>query len=200
MILLKKHLVVAYYYEDLDWLKEIDSFDKVFIYNKNIKDVPNSIRLPNVGREAHTFLHHIVNMYNDLPDITVFVQGNPFQHITKLKENSAKELNSFFKNHNYSNDRAEPLLTELMVDFAPYTARCFRDCLDGIIPNPITFSPGAQWIVPKECIHSKSLGFYKRLLNELKIDKVSNNDGVYNAWNMEGMWQYIFSKDCVEIL
>ena len=195
-----KHLVVAYYYEDIDWLQSIDSFDSVFLYNKNTKDIPGSINLPNVGREAHTFLFHIVNNYNNLADITVFVQGNPFLHISKLKENSGKELNDFFKSHNYLNDRAEPLLTELMIDYAPYTAKCYRECIEGNIPDPITFSPGAQWIVPKECILSKSLSFYKKLLKELEIDKVSNNDGIYNAWNMEGMWQYIFSKDYIEIL
>jgi len=195
-----KHLVVAYYYEDLEWLKAINSFDRVFLYNKNTVDIPESINLPNVGREAHTFIHHIVDNYNKLADITVFTQGNPFLHITKLKENSGDELNNFFKNYNYKIDCAEPLLTDLIEDLAPYTARCYIDCIEGNIPKPLTFSPGAQWIVPSECIRSKSIAFYRKILKELEVNRVSNFDGLYNAWNMEGMWQYIFSKDCKEIL
>ena len=33
------------------------------------------IPLPNVGRESHTYLTHIVTQYDDLSDYTIFFQG-----------------------------------------------------------------------------------------------------------------------------
>jgi hypothetical protein len=45
------------------------------------KEVGNSLyRLPNVGREGHTYLHYIVQHYNSLPEHVVFLQGDPFDH------------------------------------------------------------------------------------------------------------------------
>ena len=32
-------------------------------------------KLPNVGRESHTYLYHIINKYETLPEITVFIQA-----------------------------------------------------------------------------------------------------------------------------
>lgn len=37
--------------------------------------------LPNVGRESHTYLQHIVATYPNFPGATLFVQGNPFPHL-----------------------------------------------------------------------------------------------------------------------
>jgi hypothetical protein len=34
-------------------------------------------RVPNVGREGHTFLHHIVEHYDNLADHTLFCQETP---------------------------------------------------------------------------------------------------------------------------
>lgn len=33
-------------------------------------------RLPNVGREAHTYLHHLTERYHSLADVTLFVMGS----------------------------------------------------------------------------------------------------------------------------
>ena len=39
------------------------------------------IPLPNVGRESHTIVSHIVSRYDSLADWTVFMQGDPFDHL-----------------------------------------------------------------------------------------------------------------------
>ena len=62
-------IVVARYNEDVKWLNEFDTPTyKVFLYNKgkplNANELPRNvvqIDLPNVGREAHTYLYHIVS-------------------------------------------------------------------------------------------------------------------------------------------
>lgn len=47
--------------------------------DKSGVDVPNA--LPNVGRETHTYLHHILTQYPQFPEYTVFLQGWPFEHL-----------------------------------------------------------------------------------------------------------------------
>ena len=81
--MIQKSIVIARYKEDLSWIDSIPSDYNVIIYDKspaNSKKIPNAIKLPNVGREAHTYLRYIVDNYNSLPDVTVFAQGNPFDH------------------------------------------------------------------------------------------------------------------------
>ncbi len=53
-------LVVARYAEDLAWLRNIPPQIRATVYDKNPNDShPGARQLPNVGREAHTYLHHI---------------------------------------------------------------------------------------------------------------------------------------------
>lgn len=195
---MKKHLIVARYNESLEWLKEIDCFDEIFIYNKGSeRSSNNEIKLPNIGREAHTFSYHIARNYDNLGDINIFLQGNPFDHAKKLK--SDESLKSFFINTNYDTVNSIPFLCDLIEDIPRNTALCYEDCLKGDIPNPILFAPGAQWIVPQKNIKSKSKKFYINLLRNLsEKERFTNTDGIYNAWNLEGMWNYIFSPLTIE--
>ena len=80
-------LVVARYKENLDWLNKYkDSrFQNVFIYNKSDSPVEDCVNeyancviksLPNVGVCDHTYLHHIIENYDRLADVTVFAPGS----------------------------------------------------------------------------------------------------------------------------
>lgn len=72
--------VIARYNEDISWIKELKN-KKITIYNKGNNDIPNKfIKLPNIGRESHTYLTHIIKNYDNLADITIFTQANPFFH------------------------------------------------------------------------------------------------------------------------
>ena len=77
-------VVLAHYEESLSWTDEFRSSGADFtVYSKTEDDakVPaGAIRLPNVGRESHTYLHHIVNRYDDLADWTVFSQAGAPSH------------------------------------------------------------------------------------------------------------------------
>ncbi|HEX8832632.1 MAG TPA: DUF3431 domain-containing protein, partial [Abditibacteriaceae bacterium] len=74
-------LVVARYKEDLGWLRNISQRIRVTVYDKHPDNPhPGAICLPNVGREAHTYLHHIITRYDTLAPLTVFCQGKPFDH------------------------------------------------------------------------------------------------------------------------
>lgn len=79
-------VVIARYNENLDWAEKEFPNEKITIYNKgedDIKALPNwnVIKLPNIGRESHTYLYHIINNYNNLADRTLFLQGYPYDHL-----------------------------------------------------------------------------------------------------------------------
>jgi len=78
----KKHtIVVARYNEDVVWLLPYD--DCVVLYNKGKDDLPpftNIVKLANIGREGHTYLHHIIENYNNISDRVTFIQGDPLTH------------------------------------------------------------------------------------------------------------------------
>ena len=46
------------------------------VYYKSSSPSPGSIPLPNLGRESHTYLHHIVLRYDDLAERTVFTRAS----------------------------------------------------------------------------------------------------------------------------
>lgn len=83
--------VVARYREELSWLQE--SGLPAIVYDKSGEADCASARqqtagaavdirpLPNMGRESHTYLQHIVAAYPNFPDATLFIQGNPFPHL-----------------------------------------------------------------------------------------------------------------------
>ena len=190
-----KHLIVSVYKENINWLNSINCFDKIFIYNKGDRIIDNSIILPNVGREAHTYVHHIVTNYFNLADFTVFLQGHPFDAMEGINEFN---INEKFLSHVYNPNKHEPVFRQnLFHDGTGLTARCYQEYFNGTVP-PIMFSPGAQWFVPKQNILSKSITFYKDILEKLSVHRTHNADGIVNAWNMEGLWNYVFDKNVTE--
>lgn len=67
-------IVVARFKENADWTRPYQKH--VTIYCKDPQDTnPNYFHLPNVGRESHTYLHHIIENYDDLATMTLFTQG-----------------------------------------------------------------------------------------------------------------------------
>ena len=52
--------------------------------------VSNVMRLPNVGRESHTWLHHIITYFENLPELLLLLPGNSLTHPWRV--NTTKEL------------------------------------------------------------------------------------------------------------
>jgi hypothetical protein len=76
-------LVVARYDEDLAWLKRVPRQFRVTVYDKGDGSAGGQ-SLPNLGREAQTYLHHLAERYDELAELAVFVQGHPFDHAPDL--------------------------------------------------------------------------------------------------------------------
>lgn len=99
-------IVVARYNEKLDWLKN-EPFNKhpVTIYNKGINDdfykasnIKNVVQLENVGRCDHTYIYHIIENYDNLAEVTVFLPGSTDMQ-NKLKK-ATQQIVEVEKNNN----------------------------------------------------------------------------------------------------
>jgi len=180
-------LVISRYKEDLGWEEDYDAI----IYNKG-GSIPNTISLPNVGREGHTYIYHILSNYENLDEYTVFLQGNPFDHtrdlFSKLKEfEELKEKPDFFQLcHEMltDDDKGKP---HHWVDIpvAHYYNELFK-----IPRNEFIYGAGAQFIVSKERILSRPKSFYSNIMKHLEtsIDPPS-------VYCYERMWQHIFGTE-----
>ena len=76
--------VIAHYKEDLSWLEPV--LDRATIYHKGPDDFSKVasnkwVPLPNLGREGHTYLTHIIENYDNLDEVTVFLQGTIDDHL-----------------------------------------------------------------------------------------------------------------------
>ena len=77
-------IIISRYNEDLEWLKE-EPFNQypVIVYNKgpntdfyHAPNITQIIPVKNVGRCDHTYLYHIIENYDNLADITIFLPGS----------------------------------------------------------------------------------------------------------------------------
>ena len=165
-------LVVARCREDLNWLRRVPKTFRVTVYDKGgHRDAKHP--LPNIGREAHTYLHHIVTRYDDLAGLTVFSQGRPFDHVSNfhpiLREiasghRAAKEFewlgfiidwddatgSRLFQNWS-KNESRTPLPAD---DF-------FRAMWRRGAPGKTVFYPGAHFIASRELIRRQPRTFYE---------------------------------------
>ncbi|XP_022086117.1 uncharacterized protein LOC110976816 [Acanthaster planci] len=76
-------IVIAQYTESLDWVKPFAGH--TFVYHKGGDLRPTRKwlsweSLPNIGRESHSYLHHIITNYDQLPRVTVFYPGAIADH------------------------------------------------------------------------------------------------------------------------
>lgn len=95
---MKTLYVVARYNEDISWIDQIDNGD-FLIFNKGeeFETKYGYTRIPNVGREAETYLKAIVLNYNILSnyDNVIFLQGNPIEHCFDLIDYLNSDPNEF---------------------------------------------------------------------------------------------------------
>jgi len=199
-------IVVSRYNENLDWLLPYKNW--VIIYNKG-KPILNSpfkkiINIENVGRESHTYLYHIIHNWNNLSDITLFIQGKisdhdnilPLKHYLLSNQPITINLSS---NKIYNNDwnrltynkKWQNIIRNNEWRYSKYT---FGEWWDKFIlkprpsPSNLKWSPGGIFSVHKNLILSKNISFYENLINTIS-DHINPEEGHY----FERSWFYIFS-------
>lgn len=218
-----KRLVISSYKEDTKWIEYLDrsKVQSYLLYRKNNnhlnnyldyeKENENNVSLANIGREAHTYLIHIVKNYDNLYEHEIFCQGNPFEHCFNFldeihalndgtsfkqfgqiesivcKEKIKKSVSDF--NFKYLNNLIKKDSSWTRANFF-HIDSIHLDLFGEEMPNTSLMKPYAQFVASREAIRSHSLETYVRLLDYF-------NDNInYNvmAWHMEYFWHILFRE------
>ena len=169
-------LVVARHEEDLAWLKRVPKQFRITLYNKG-DALPDSTPLPNIGREAHTYLHHLAGHHDDLADVTVFVQGHPFDHAPDLHQRlralaEGRETVADFHWLGFLADTDDSRGRRLFVPWSKNPDRVelrlddfYQQLFRTPGPESYRFFVGAQFIVTREAARRRDRQFYDAALD-----------------------------------
>jgi hypothetical protein len=180
------------------------------IYNKGNKlDIENENILENVGRESETYLHYIIENYDNLPDVVVFTQARISDHkgsddvsyLINIKNEALNysKSNNFVKHYDARNNihwgkewnlREDGYyLKDNYKNNNPITfLEWFKSNIDINYPNPICVYGSAIFAVKKEYIINKPVEYYKKLILEVN-HHINSTEGHF----FERSWYYIFN-------
>ena len=210
-------IVIARYNEDLSWLENEFTNEKITIYNKGKDDIKvpphlnyKIIKLPNLGRESHTYLYHIINNYDNLAARTLFLQGDPydpqvarFMYFPLEKYKRAYHFNcgniiarQCYYSLDYLINKSLSPETFIKEDpkygntkFKDYNFAQFRKLYDfKKSPFDVMFKviPGSNFAVDKNKILLREKDFYVKLFSV--FDSIAPIEGFY----MERLWISVF--------
>jgi hypothetical protein len=196
---MKRHLVISNWKSDLEWIK-MSGFSKenITIYDRsdNPKDWSHLGKFylsPNVGENIYDIFRFIIENYDDLPDITIFMKGNmiisetcgEYYYATLDRIKKAFEANTFYPIEKFHgvckntgvcpyptvndgmymepNDNSFTYTGMERKFYNTYNEFLEDNFIDPFFPDYIRFAPGANYTVPKQNILSYSKQFYEKL-------------------------------------
>jgi hypothetical protein len=193
-----REIVIARYNEDISWSDNFHDIRTIYNKGEQIAGV-KSIQLPNVGRESHTYLYHIITNWNNLAEQTFFCQGDINKHrIAQADIETFFESPGLFKSQGLYRDSNWGYINHLGKWNDEKTSGkmkkaelSFGAWFDQTIKTPrgdfFFFQPGANFCVHKKVITSRSCEFYKTLMKRIE-NHINPEEGHY----FERAWIYIF--------
>jgi len=176
----KTELIVARYKENIDWLNQVPRM-KVSVYDKGTDN------LPNIGRESHTYLWHIVNNYDVLSEWSLFSQANPFDHCFDFLDIFDKGTeNAKIQTEDFCGISEKDSEIVILPNSCESLYSIFR-ILELKTPSSLHYTCGALILVSRRAIRRIPLEKYSRLLDlHLKFDQT--------PWMFELCWPVIFGR------
>ncbi len=206
-------LVVARHEEDLRWLRKVPASFRITIYNKGStqalpesllgRDGTSVISLPNIGREAHTYLTHLFCRYHSLADVTVFCQGHPFDHAPDLHRRlkalaEGRETPRPFLWYGFLEDTDDPQGLRLFVPWSKNperaelsTGRLYELLFEKPSPNLFHFRGGAQFALRRSAVGRRSVDFYRIALELSAAFPLAPH-------SLERFWDYFFGDPVID--
>jgi hypothetical protein len=179
----QRRLVVAKYKEDISWINELKDHFDIVVYNKDNNLDPHDLNfhkreyhidgikwidLPNIGREAQTYLFHIIENFDNLHDLEVFTQGNPFDHTPHFIQ-SLINLNPSDYYKNLCNERATQIRSDFincesnLVYFYYGTVNTLhREIFKKDVPEKYEIGIRGMFSVNRNAITDNSIEVYKK--------------------------------------
>ena len=191
--------IIAHYNENLDWLKPYAKQSYIYHKGNNTKapfDCYYWEKLPNVGREGHTYLYHIIKNYDNLAGINIFLQGNIIGHqeeglCPKNVEDYYLELEkkNFYTTRIFLLKRDECLvgkLKENQISFLEF----FRLHAGRKLSLYYYAVSRGCFSIKKDLIRQNDLNFYKGLIRTLE-----NHSNPKEGYYLERLWFSFFGLD-----
>lgn len=184
--------IVSHYKSDWNWILEYTN--NFIIYDKETL---------NVGYNIYDICKYIIDHYDDLPEVCVFVKDNLLQrHITKEEFDKMATNKGFTpiltQNHKTDgniNYYSEGIYHEKNDSwyFNSYPSKYFKsynefaDIMGLPKPEYIPFAPGGNYIVPKENILKRTKEFYEKLLefvswSQINAESHAVERALYTIW------------------
>lgn len=185
-----KKIIISRYNEDVNWVKDYP-FEHI-IYNKGSKldDTFNVLDIENIGNNQRDIFSFIYENYDNLPDVMVFTQGNPFDHCNKTKFDMLINSNEFTPLESFENiiqSHAQILDTDggymeinnswyIDAHNRTFNQTCAWASFDEFMNKHFInynrcefnrFTPGSQYIIPKNSALFYSRNFWKYLMDIL---------------------------------
>lgn len=228
-------IIVAHYNENLKWLnKVLHEYQQIHApkqiniyiysktnYNKKLKFKNCNIyqeKLKNVGRESHTYLHHIIKNFDQLDHINVFLTGsfglrqqkNDVHDMLKLKTELIKKqlgyinISGFYAPQPYLSGllkKGMSVYTNSMNSYnsrsnnKTYSVKSKIETIDKFmklfkLQEPLQYTMNGLFAAKKENIYMRKISFYKKLIKFVNYD-VNPREGFF----LEMLWGAIFDSD-----
>ena len=209
-------ICVARFNENIDWVP----FRHAIVYNKGDaldqrvqSRVQSIVPMENMGRESSSYLTHIIRNYDNLSQITVFVQGKIKDHTRSAEDRFLKRIVAEAKEMGFSKER----LIQNTDHHNPHWGKewnknylggsewykqdnyygnvhiTFGEWFERMIEMPfpevkLLIYPNAIFAVDKDHILSRPKAYYQKLL-----DNVHWHNDPIEAHFLERSWYYIFN-------
>ena len=202
---LNYEFVVAHFKEDMEWL--LPHANHIHVYHKELYAIPDFrfqmwTNIPNVGKEGYAYLHHIIDNYENLANITVFIQGNfakkerkdcyfddIFEYVVQAKAKglgfkSPRLLIGKDWEENNMDLKWKPLSVRKNITIGQYWEKYFG------FPHPkaIIWNARGCFSVTRERVLQRPKQFYERIMSTIDY-AVHPLEGYY----LERLWLSIFS-------
>lgn len=202
---LKWEIVVARYKENPSVFEPFNGITTIYNKGSKILGKCKIEVLPNVGRESHTYLHHVIKNYNSLANKTLFTQGemsrthNPYSIEQYLFTDQCRVINLCNRGETFCNQtwgflkHVSHWKKEYDSGHMRKTKLTMGDWIKKVLKMQLPlkemfqFSHGAIFSVDSSIIRSRSKQYYETIIKHVD-DHVNPEEGHY----MERSWNYIF--------
>jgi len=184
---MNKKWIVTSFNHDISWINDYTQNYLIFDKSCSLQETDKIKHQKNVGYNIYDTFYFIVNNYNNLPDVCVFIKGNVLNraepHCTKEKFDRIINNNILTPIESYEHivQSQAQILDEnggyMEINNSWYINavgvkkffNSFDQFLNTVFEDAVhrhwnRFAPGANYIVPKDNILFYSKDFYKRLM------------------------------------
>jgi hypothetical protein len=190
---MKKVAVLSRYKETNNLWADIvsNNYDEVIIYDK----FQGENLLPNLGRESHTYIHYIIENYNNLPDEILFSQYDPEDHFKYSKKIDPESSMYIFLNKSLLDFQGikacdfDKIVRSRIINWIAFSKELFGEFSNDKIYQLLACGATLNGIfrVSKNAILKHDISLYKKALKMLSRG-IDPREGYY----FERIWKFLF--------